>query len=287
MSEIDLSTLQDFVGREDEASDTLDEVALLQFRNTLGPHLLDEGIESVPPGFHWTLFQPVAATGELGLDGHPKSLGILPEMPLPARMWAGGTVAFLAPFQIGARVHRKTRVEKIESKQGSSGPLLFVTLTHEICCAEKTLVREEQNLVYRNPTPPSPAKGMSNDRSAGVPFLTDPLVLFRYSALTFNSHRIHYDLDYARNVEGYRDLVVHGPLQATIMLNHIAATLGHARLGMRYRGVAPLYVGEPAGICMSGEATGEVWVERAPGQLTMKGEYGRAEEYARQDGHRA
>ncbi|MEQ8299498.1 MAG: hypothetical protein RH945_03040 [Hyphomonas sp.] len=278
MSNIDISALQEFVGREEMRADQVHQSAVDQFRNTLGPYLLAETVEFVPPGFHWTLFQPVAPTDDLGSDGHPKSLGILPEMPLPSRMWAGGDVALLAPFQIGGHVQRKTRVEKIETKSGSSGPLLFITLAHETSSDQTMMVREKQHLVYRTPAPPSPPKGAAIGQSEGLTFETDPRLLFRYSALTFNSHRIHYDQDYARNVEGYRDLVVHGPLQATMMLNYIAGSLGHARLGMRYRGVAPLYVHERATVCRSGDTSGRVWVERYSGQLTMTGEYGAPED---------
>lgn len=273
MNKIDVTALQDFVGREEDRSDTVNEMSLLQFRNTLAPYLLDETVEAVPPGFHWTLFQPVAPIGQLGADGHPKALGILPEMPLSARMWAGGEVTFLASLEVGALVRRQTRIEKIEAKEGGSGPLLFVTLAHVISSRDTVLVRERQNLVYRNPTSPSLPKDTVTSPSHGAPFETDSRLLFRYSALTFNSHRIHYDQAYATEVEGYRDLVVHGPLQATLLVNHIARALGHSRLKFSYRGVAPLFVGQRAHICKTEGLNGEAWVERGAGDVTMKGQF--------------
>jgi 3-methylfumaryl-CoA hydratase len=273
MNEIDVTALQDFVGREEERSDMVNETSLLQFRNTLAPYLLDEAVEAVPPGFHWTLFQPVAPIGDLGADGHPKALGILPEMPLSARMWAGGEVTFHASLQVADRVHRQTRVEKIEAKEGGSGPLLFVTLAHEISSGESVLVRERQGLVYRNPTSASLPKDTVTNPSHGTPFETDSRLLFRYSALTFNSHRIHYDQAYATDVEGYPALVVHGPLQATLLVNHIARTLGHSRLKLSYRGVAPLFVGQRAHMCVTDGMNGEAWVERGGGDVTMRGRF--------------
>ncbi|WP_084421636.1 FAS1-like dehydratase domain-containing protein [Henriciella litoralis] len=278
MSVIDIGGLQEWVGKTETRTDEVRETALVQFRGTLERGLVDDAVEQVPPGFHWTLFPPVTRLGELGEDGHPRSQGLLPAMPLSARMWAGGTVVFRAPLSVGDVVTRQTKVTSIEEKSGSAGPLLFVALAHEYCVGQQTVVSEIQNLVYRNPAAPKPPPPADPARSETT-FETDPRQLFRYSALTFNTHRIHYDQAYARNVEGYQDLVVHGPLQATLMVNFLAGALGHARIGLRYRGLAPLYVGERGSLCRNGETSGDVWIERSAGQATMKGQYGHADDF--------
>ncbi|WP_084398955.1 FAS1-like dehydratase domain-containing protein [Henriciella aquimarina] len=278
MSELDIEALQAWVGHEESRSDKVGETALTQFRCTLEDHLVERDIEVVPPGFHWTLFPPIAPTTELGEDGHPRTVGLLPEMPLPARMWAGGTVVLRAPLQPGDEVVRNTQVSSIEAKAGGSGPLIFVKLDHEAFVGERAVISETQNLVYRNPSAPAATASLQGE-SEGTPFRTNTCQLFRYSALTFNSHRIHFDQAYARDVEGYPDLVVHGPLQATMMLNYLAKSLGHARIGLRYRGVSPLYVNERAWLFREGGESGDVRVERSPGQPTMKGQYAPASQF--------
>ena len=272
MTALDMDTLQQYVGAEETRTDTVRETAVEQFRCTLEDYLADETV-GVPPGFHWTLFPPLVATSELGVDGHPRKLGLLPELPRLSRMWAGGEVTFHTGVGIGDTLLRRSRVSAIKEKSGASGQLLFVTLSHDITSGGKAVISETQTLVYRPPSRPAPRPDSPAGEAGGIAFSADSRLLFRYSALTFNTHRIHYDRDYATKEEGYPDLVVHGPLQATLLMNLIARTLGHTRMTFSYRGTAPLYAGERAGLCMEGETKGQALVQRAPGDITMKASY--------------
>ena len=176
--------------------------------------------DALPPGWQWLFFNPVAPRGELGVDGHPKRGGFLPPIELPRRMWAGSRLRYLADLPVGAEATRRSRILKVENKVGKRGSLWFVTVEHTTTCAGRTCIVEEQDIVYREATPPGAAAAAVRAMTArpwGHDFEPDTTLLFRYSALTFNGHRIHYDQAYARHEEGYRDLVVHGPLTATLL----------------------------------------------------------------------
>lgn len=268
MSEIDLNALRQFIGRQEVREDTVRSDAMDQFRGTLEPYLVGAEIAPVPPGFHWTLFAPLTPMGELRADGHPVSDGLLPEMPLPARMWAGGEVTTLRALNPGDSVERRSQIRSIDLKTGRSGPLLFVIIGHEVSRAGELCILEEQTLVYREPAPRSDAAPAGGPPDTGKgDFMADSRLLFRYSALTFNTHRIHYDLPYAREVEAYRDLVVHGPLQATLLMNAVSRRLGDLRFRFSYRGLAPLFAGERANIRVG---AGEARIERATGDVTLQ-----------------
>jgi 3-methylfumaryl-CoA hydratase len=201
----------------------------------------------LPPLWHWMLFHPFARASDLGPDGHPKRGGFLPPVDdLPRRMWAGGRVSFLAPLQVGEKVARTSTIQSIVEKTGGSGRLVFVTIRHEIAGAAGLAIREEQDIVYRGAegaavkpapaAPPLPPGALVRTRRP------DPVLLFRYSALTGNGHRIHYDLDYATRTEFYPGLVVHGPLQATLLAGLAQEVAGAARLAsFAYRGRRPAF----------------------------------------------
>ncbi len=212
--------------------------------------------QALPPLWHWIYFLEGQATSQLGADGHPSRGGFLPPIPLPNRMWAGGRVTFLSPLLIGSTVRKTSRIVKIVHKQGRSGDLLFVTVLHELHSLEdKLLLSEEQDLVYKgsNPAPqvaaPSLPPVMGQFSRTFTPTASH---LFRYSALTFNGHRIHYDVDYCREVEGYRNLVIHGPLNATMLANHAEEITGKRLRSFTYRGLAPALLGN----CITLRATG-------------------------------
>ncbi|MEL6487972.1 MAG: MaoC family dehydratase N-terminal domain-containing protein, partial [Pseudomonadota bacterium] len=218
----------------------------------------------MPQGIHFALCTPEAPTGVLGEDGHPSrddSAGsFLPPVPLPRRMWASSAITFIAPIAIGAVIERTSRVASINEKEGGSGKLAFVNVEHETRANGTLSVREVQTLVYREAaaqdaplSPPEPNEGTFDaDEWDVVRSLTpDPRLLFRYSALTFNTHRIHYDAPYARQVERYRGLVVHGPLTASLMLQLAARELGENRLRrFEFRGVSPAIAGEKLHIAL-------------------------------------
>ncbi len=216
--------------------------------------------DTMPQGIHFCLANPAAPTARLGADGHPRrdtqAPGFLPPIPLPRRMWAGSSIVFQAPLVIGQDVERNSRILSITEKAGTSGRLVFVEVEHEILTADAVpALREVQTIVFReaaaSDTPlalPVPAAETFDP----APWETHrvitpaPALLMRYSALTFNAHRIHYDLPYAREVERYRGLVVHGPLLASLLLQLAAARYGENALReFSFRGLSPAIAGEP------------------------------------------
>jgi len=248
--------------------------------------LLDHDISpwlpgTVPPLAHWLYFLPDARQSAIGEDGHPRrdSTGLLPPVPLPRRMWAGSRIEFLSPMAIDAALTRVTTIDAIKPKRGASGDLLFVTLRHDIAADGIAAIREEQDIVFREPAPTIPATAASpiapqDAEPADVvrSISPDPVLLFRYSALTFNAHRIHYDRDYARNVEGYAGLVVHGPLIATLLMDHFLRSAPDAApRHFSFRAEAPLLDGAPFDLCLAqdGDAT-RLWACDAAGRTTMR-----------------
>jgi 3-methylfumaryl-CoA hydratase len=266
-----MSGSSEWIGRTRQASETIGERQLAQFRIALGALLVKE---TVPPGFHWCLLPDLAASRDLGRDGHPR-LGIfLPDLGLARRMWAGGEIRFLAPLLPGDMVLRKTTIVDVSFKTGSTGQLAFVTLEHRYSVGGQLHIEERQDIVYREEPKaiaaiPKPSEDWPGARSRLL--MTDAVLLFRYSALTFNGHRIHYDFPYATAVEGYGGLVVHGPLQATAMLNLAAEILGRMPALFRYRGLSPLICGEAAVIEARENDEGlALRVRRADGVATME-----------------
>lgn len=233
--------------------------------------------EPLPPFFHQLYFWDAQPPDQLGRDGHPRVGGarvggLIPDMGLPRRMWAGGRLAFHAPLLAGVAAEKTTVVESTDRKEGRSGPLAFVTLRHEIHQGHELKVTEWQDLVYReDPTPdapkPNPQPAAEDEDSADAWRFSSTL-LFRYSALTFNGHRIHYDLEYAREVEGYDGLVVHGPLLAQLLMLKAERELG-PMAGFRFRAMSPVMHHEGATLCRKGQL---LWVRGNDGRLCMLAE---------------
>lgn len=202
----------------------------------------------LPALWHWLYFLDALPAGELGRDGHPARGGFLPPVPLPNRMWAGGRVSFLAPLTIGATVRKESTVQSVEHKRGRAGELVFVTVRHELkSLAGELLLREEHDIAYKGATPAPPAATAATPE-ADAPFtrtlVPTSTLLFRYSALCFNGHRIHYDADYCREVEGYPNLVIHGPLLATLLANFAEETGGKPLREFSYRALRPALLGD-------------------------------------------
>lgn len=227
----------------------------------------------LPPGWHSLYFLEARPASELGPDGHPRRGGFLPPVPLPRRMWAGGRIEFLRPLRIGDSIRRESEVVSVEPKHGRSGHLVFVTVRHTISAGGETAVREEHDIVYRGPAIPgaAPPEGTTAPKDAiwRRSLVGDPVLLFRYSALTFNGHRIHYDLDYVRNDEHYPGLVVHGPLQTTLLLDLCRRHEPRPVKKFDYRALYPIYHTERIGVNgkLSGDGnSAELWTANS-GQL--------------------
>jgi len=266
---------QAYVGRSETRRDTVWPLLLRGLAATL------ERPESaeLPPLWHWMLFQDWAPASGLGPDGHPKRGGFLPPVhDLPRRMWAGGRVRFLLPLLAGEAVTRTSTILRVEEKAGGSGRLVFVTVGHRIDGAEGTAIEEEQDIVYRGTegaavkaAPAAPALPSGAFTRQVVP---DPVLLFRYSALTGNGHRIHYDLDYVTREEGYPGLIVHGPLQATLLADLLLREVPGARIArFSFRGRRPAFHGRALTVAGYREGEGFVLETRDPdGAVCMAAE---------------
>ena len=216
-----------WIGRSETVHDVVDATPVVALTATLDHPPVDaaEGTP-LPPLWHWLYFLPMHRQSEVGADGHAKRGGFLPPVPLPRRMWAGSQFDFRTPIRIGDRIARTSTIEDVTTKDGRTGRLVFVRVRHEVRCnddADPALV-EHHDIVYREAQPAGRRRTAATARSGRVPrwqrrIVGDPVLLFRYSALTFNGHRIHYDRSYVTEVEGYPGLVVHGPLIATLLLD--------------------------------------------------------------------
>ncbi|WP_244437566.1 FAS1-like dehydratase domain-containing protein [Roseivivax isoporae] len=243
MSELKVT---DWIGREETAQARVAPVQAEMLAATLS----DAGAEVpadgalLPPLWHWIAFLPTVPMADLKSDGHPRLGGFLPPVDLPRRMWASGALSFHRPLHVGERLTRHSVIRDVVEKHGSTGAMVFVTVAHEIAGEDGLAIRETQDIVYlempdrfRAPKPvPVPAAPILERR---VP--VSEALLFRFSACTFNAHRIHIDLPYAREVEKYPNLVVHGPLQAMMLALQATAHRGRAPDRFRFRGVHPMF----------------------------------------------
>lgn len=263
---------QDWVGRSQTLRDTAGAFparALALTLNHDNGQKLAEG-DPVPAIWTWMNFLPLSLMSEVGSDGHPQRGGFTPPIDLPRRMWAGSRCTFEAPVRIGDSVERRSTITKIAEKSGAAGPMVLMTTTHEVRANGALAMREEQDIAFIaiperfKPPAPTPLPPCEWREKVTV----DPVMLFRFSALTFNGHRIHYDLSYATEVERYPGLVVHGPLQAIMLYD---AALRHAPKGARpaqfqFRGMRPLF--DFDAITLNGRAgdSGEMHVYTANGE---------------------
>ncbi|MNV49242.1 hypothetical protein D3C71_1411900 [compost metagenome] len=270
------SAYDEWVGREEVRTQRIDAEVVRAMAATLDLERAPGEGEPLPPGWQWLFFNPAARRSGLGADGHPRRGGFLPPIELPRRMWAGSRIRYLADVPVQSEATRRSRILKVENKVGKRGSLWFVTVEHSIASDGRMCSVEEQDIVYRDAPPPgAPAtKPEPYDAPAawGQDVQPDTTLLFRYSALTFNGHRIHYDQAYARDEEGYPDLVVHGPLTATLLQQlAMAQGQGRALAGFDFRGVSPLFVGRAFRIEGRQESDGTLalWARGPDGELAM------------------
>ncbi|MGU3495389.1 MaoC family dehydratase N-terminal domain-containing protein [Xanthobacteraceae bacterium A53D] len=277
MTKVDIEHLRSWVGREEIVSEQVSPQLVRQFRATFDEAPGDpQPGEAAPRLLHWCLAQPTALMSALGDDGHPARGGFLPPVPLPRRMWAGGSLAFHDEIRIGDTVQRASRVLKVDLKEGRTGPLCFVTVQHEITADGRAILEEQQDIVYREADTGGAPKGTPEPAPAGAhsrEIVPTPPLLFRYSAITFNGHRIHYDYPYVTQVEGYPGLIVHGPLQATLLARYAAELKGTLPKRFTFRGQSPLFDNAPFHLHAQETETGmKLWTARAGGPVAMAGE---------------
>ena len=266
-----------WVGREEQRSARIDESTVQAMSATLDMESSPVVGDSLSPGWQWLFFNPAVRRSELGVDGHPAKGGFLPPVELPRRMWAGSRIRYLAPLSIGSNATRKSKILSVVNKTGKRGALCFVTVEHTTQCDEKVCIVEQQDIVYKEATPPGTALPTPPRHEVEAQwsqnFTPDTTLLFRYSALTFNGHRIHYDLPYARDEEGYPALVVQGPLNATLLQKFALEHGGGKRLSeFNFKGVNPLFVGRDFQLEGSpGDEPGimNLWVRGPEGELGM------------------
>lgn len=279
---IDTAAFQAWLERGHEASDTVSATLTARLAALLdrAPADWSAGAE-LPPQWYVQLFGPLAPQSALAADGHPPKGDLLPPIPLPRRMFAGRRVEFLGELRVGDVVSRQSRVTDITPKQGKSGPMCFVTLRHELSTARGLALVEEQDVVYREaagegarPAPSMPAEPVpvAAHRKTLTP---DPTMLFRYSAVTFNAHRIHYDLPYATGEEGYPGLVVNGGLSTLLLWDLASARLGRRLRRSATRNLRPLFEGRPLSLALSEpDAQGrlDAWIEDDTGAMALRAE---------------
>ena len=276
---IDINHLRTWVGKKETHEDvaTAFPVAALTAtldRNDPRPKTGD----AIPQSGHWLYFLETAANAELSHDGHPKRGGFLPPVSLPRRMWAGGRIDFRAPVRIGDTISRESEILSVEAKSGNSGSLVFVTARHTVTSAGTIAIVEEHDIVYRD----AAQKGAAAPAGKPAPqqaawrreVETNEAVLFRYSALIFNAHRIHYDIDYCREVEGYPGLIVHGPLQTTLLLDLCRRHDPRPVRTLDYRATHPVFHQEKFSV--NGQPSNdsksvELWTANASGSYAMRG----------------
>jgi 3-methylfumaryl-CoA hydratase len=274
----DSDHLSQWVGRTEVLNDLIDSGKTQALSATLDWPA--PPAEALPPLWHWMYFWAVSPASQIGPDGHPQRGGFLPPVTLPRRMWAGSRVRFLAPLPIGAAASRTSTIRAVNVKQGKSGPLVFVTVAHEIAVNGAPVIHEEHDIVYREPPqagdPPAPVKPAPANAQWSQQIPPDPVLLFRYSALTFNGHRIHYDRSYVTAVEGYPGLIVHGPLIATLLIGLIGHELPDRVIrSFAFRAVSPLFDTEPFSVHGRLEDDGHsvtLWAANARGELAMQAE---------------
>lgn len=279
---IDIETWQTWVGRSEAGADEIGARQIERLCAILDhePRIWSAG-DVVPPLAHWLHFLPTARQSEIGDDGHPIRGGFLPPVTLPRRMWAGSKITFHLPMKIGQAVTRTSGIRSITHKIGRSGDLVFVEVEHVISTGGTALTTEHQQIVYRGGAeetdPKDPGKA-DTERPRPMAIWRrivrpDPVMLFRFSAVTFNGHRIHYDRDYACRSEGYPGLVVHGPLQATLLMDHFLRNLsGKSVSAFTFTSRRPLYDTAPFDLCAAplDQTKYALWVEDATGARAME-----------------
>ncbi len=272
--------LADWIGKTETIADTVTATPMAALAATLDrpPERPAPGTP-LPPLWHWLYFLPLARQSAIGSDGHPKRGGFLPPVPLPRRMWAGSQLALHAPLAVGDTIERRSTIDNVTAKHGRSGELVFVRVKHEIRVrdAATPAITEFHDIVYREAAKPGddapPPQAAPTTSPWEASWQADDVLLFRYSALTFNGHRIHYDRKYATEVEGYPGLIVHGPLLATLLLDQLRHRLPQATVARyEFRALRPIFDIHRFFVCGAPQPDGHavrLWIRDHEGALAM------------------
>ena len=274
--ELDVDHLRGWIGKEELSAERLTGSLVQRFNATFDRTSPCEDRKDAPLLIHLCLGQATVPTAELGPDGHPARGDFLPPVPLPSRMWAGGEFTFHAPIRIGDIVERHSRITDVVVKEGRSGTLCFVTVEHEISSGGRKALSERQDIVYRAATSTGSTQTKSDPAIAATGTQShtinpSPVFLFRYSALTFNGHRIHYDTPYTRNEEHYPGLIVHGPLQATLLVQYAADIKKAPPAHFEFRSLSPIF--DTHDFSLNAETDGpalQLWTARIGGPIAMQ-----------------
>ena len=274
-----MDSFEKWVGRTERTTDHVDADRVSKMHATISDDspLIQVG-DLVPLLWHWMFFPAVAHRGELGRDGHPKKGGFLPPIDLPRRMWAGGRLEFSKAIAVGEVLDRTSTIKSIAPKQGRSGKMVFVTVEHQINCGGSNRLTEQHDIVYRedpNSTSNSAPSYIDAPSSWEHTFdiIPDPVTLFRYSALTFNGHRIHYDRKYCNEVEGYPGLVVHGPLIATYLVKLLTERYPNVDVdAFQFRAMKPIFDLHSFSVFSEQQSEAEImlWAADHEGHVNMK-----------------
>ncbi|MEO7941580.1 MAG: MaoC family dehydratase N-terminal domain-containing protein [Burkholderiaceae bacterium] len=287
--------LEQWIGRSQSMTEVIHPVQVRQLAATLddAARLGEPAASPLPAGWHWAYFNPIEVHAQLGDDGHPRRGDFLPPVQLPRRMWAGSRLRWTRAFTVGSTVTRDTRIASVERKSGRSGEMVFVTLAHRYHDQHGALLDEEHDIVYRdwpNDQEKSALATLGARAQAGEHAFertgsvqktvqADSVMLFRYSAATFNGHRIHYDVDYCRQIEGYPGLVVHGPLIATLLLGYMENTVAPGRFirSFSFRAKRPTFALGAFHLHATGDAGGsrlDVWSTNNVGEVGLDAQIG-------------
>ena len=276
---IDIAHLRTWIGKQESHNDiatTFPVAALAATLDRKDPP--PQTGDAIPLSGQWLYFLETAPNSELSHDGHPKRGGFLPPVSLPRRMWAGGRIDFRAPVRVGDTIRRDSEILSVEAKSGNSGNLVFVTVRHTVSANGTIAIVEEHDIVYRDAAKKGEAPPVGKPAPQTAMWRreveTNQGVLFRYSALIFNAHRIHYDIDYCRDVEGYPGLIVHGPLQTTLLLGLCRRHDPRPVRTLDYRATHPVFHQEKFSVNGQPSADGksvELWTANAAGCYAMRG----------------
>lgn len=273
---LDIAYLKTWINRSESSHDVATVAPLKALSATLDrDDIIDLGSE-IPPCWHWLYLLLVPKQSEIGTDGHAKRGGFLPPVPLPRRMWAGSRIEFHAPIRAGQAIIRNSKILDVRLKEGRTGPLVFVHVEHQIRAEGQLAITEQHDIVYLDipalgePTPEGVLA--PTDATWAREIHPDDVLLFRYSALTFNGHRIHYDRRYATQMEGYPGLIVHGPLIATLLLDLLRRSMPNAQVKtFTFKAVKPLFDIAPFKVCArkEGDTTVKLWAVTPEGHIAM------------------